>query len=55
VLKVNTWKILRARAIVQEIVDIVTKRSVSYFLYYICNISMLSSVFKHLSLCVYIS
>jgi len=38
----------RTRVIVQEIIDIVTKRSVSYLLYYICKISTLSSVFKRL-------
>jgi len=45
----------RMRAIVQETGDIVTKHSVSYLLYYICKISMLSSVFKRLLLRIYIS
>jgi len=54
VLKANTWKILRACGIVQEIVDFVTKCSVSNFLDYIFNISMLSSIFKCLSVRFYI-
>jgi len=53
VLKMNMWKILRVHTIVQQIVDIVIKCSVSNFLYYINNTSTFSSIFKCLPVHIY--